>query len=87
MQSALLSPVRRRVQDDVSTTANDVPQPQQVVLITDEVEERAMQMVWIYRSTQYNMPMARRLRQPTPPPITHRAIIDRRGTSRAGRRG
>jgi len=49
LQSALLSPARRRVQDDVSTTANDVHQPQQVVLITDEVEERAMQMVLDHR--------------------------------------
>jgi len=49
LQSALLSPARRRVQDDVSTTANDVHQPQQVVLITDEVEERDMQMVLDHR--------------------------------------
>ena len=48
LQSALLSPSRRRrVQDDVSTTANDVHQ--QVVLITDEVEERALQMVLDHR--------------------------------------
>jgi len=38
-----LSPVRRRVQDETSnTTANDVHRPQQVVLITDEVEERGL---------------------------------------------
>jgi len=35
LQSALSPSRRRRVQDDVSTTANDVHQPQQVVLITD----------------------------------------------------
>jgi len=41
LQSALSPSRRRRVHDDVSTTANDVHQPQQVVLITtDVVEER-----------------------------------------------
>jgi len=49
LKSALSPARRRRVQDDDSTTANDVHQPQQVVLITDEVEERAMQMVLDHR--------------------------------------
>ena len=67
LQSAL-SPVRRRVQDETSnTTANDVHRPQQVVLITDEVEERGMYAYGIgssiYRSTHAPiMSMARRLR-------------------------
>jgi len=83
LQSALSPARRRRVQDDDSTTANDVHRPQQVVLITDEVEERGMPMVLHHRFIESThayiiMSMARRLRQPTPAPITHRAIIDRR---------
>ena len=40
LQSALLSPARRRVQDDASTV-NDEHRPQQVQLITDENEDRS----------------------------------------------
>ena len=49
LQSALLSPARRRVQDDASTV-NDEHRPRQVLLITDEEERgRRMPMVMDHR--------------------------------------
>ena len=52
LQSALLSPARRRVQDDASSTVNDEHRPQQVQLITDENEDRPRGIDRsIYRST------------------------------------